>query len=86
MRGDGRTFKRGKTWWMSFYVDGREQRESTKTNDEEKARKTLRARLKEVHAHELDLDCGSARCSQVGLRDSRHREQTKSLKHQADAR
>lgn len=54
MRGDGRIFKRGKTWWMSFYVDGREQRESTKTNDEEKARKTLRAKLKEVHAHELD--------------------------------
>jgi hypothetical protein len=36
MRGDGRIFKRGKTWWMSFYVDGREQRESTKTNDERK--------------------------------------------------
>jgi integrase len=54
MRGDGRIFKRGKTWWMSFYVDGREQRESTKTNDEDKARKILRAKLKEVHAHELD--------------------------------
>src|SRR5471030_2558720 len=54
MRGDGRIFKRGATWWMSFYVDGHEQRESTKTKDEEKARKTLRAKLKEVHAHELD--------------------------------
>jgi integrase len=53
MRGDGRIFKRGETWWMSFYVDGREQRESAKTNAE-KARKTLRAKLKEVHAHELD--------------------------------
>ena len=55
MRGDGRIFKRGMTWWMSFYVDGKEQRESTKTNDEERARKYLRAKLKEVHAHELDL-------------------------------
>ena len=54
MRGDGRIFKRGKTWWISFYVDGREQRESAKTNNEEKARKTLRTKLKEVHAHELD--------------------------------
>jgi integrase len=54
MRGDGRIFKRGETWWMSFYVDGREQRESTKTSDEEKAGKILRAKLKEVHAHELD--------------------------------
>ncbi len=54
MRGDGRVFKRGEKWWISFYVDGREQRESAKTNDEEKARKYLRAKLKEVHAHELD--------------------------------
>ncbi len=54
MRGDGRIFKRGETWWMSFYVDGREQRESTKTSDEEKAGKILRAKLKEVHVHELD--------------------------------
>ena len=54
MRGDGRIYKRGETWWIGFYVDGREQRESAKTNDEEKARKTLRAKLKEVHVHELD--------------------------------
>jgi len=54
MRGDGRIFKRGEIWWMSIYVDGREQRESTKSNDEDKARKTLRSKLKEVHAHELD--------------------------------
>lgn len=54
MRGDGRIYKRGGTYWIGFYVDGREQRESAKTTDEEKARKTLRAKLKEVHAHELD--------------------------------
>lgn len=54
MRGDGRIFKRGETWWISFYVDAREQRESAKTNDEDRALKTLRAKLKEVHAHELD--------------------------------
>ena len=54
MRGDGRIFKRGETWWMSFYVDGREHRESCKTTDEAKATKTLRAKLKEIHAHELD--------------------------------
>ena len=54
MRGDGRIFKRGETWWMSFYVDGREHRESSKTSDEAKASKILRAKLKEVHVHELD--------------------------------
>jgi integrase len=54
MRGDGRLFLRGATWWMQFYVDGRQHRESTKASDPEKAEKVLRARLKEVHAHELD--------------------------------
>jgi len=54
LRGDGRLFLRGTTWWMQFYVDGRQQRESTKASDPEKAEKVLRARLKEVHAHELD--------------------------------
>src|SRR5271166_1659214 len=54
MRGDGRAFKRGETWWVAFYVDGREQRESAKTKDEAAAQKYLRRKLKEVHAHELD--------------------------------
>ena len=54
MRGDGRIFKRGETWWIALYVDGREQRESAKTSNEETAQKYLRRKLKEVHAHELD--------------------------------
>lgn len=54
MRGDGRIFKRGDRWWVAFYVDGREQRQSAKTNDEGTALKYLRNKLKEVHAHELD--------------------------------
>lgn len=54
MRGDGRIFKRGERWWVAFYVDGREQRESAKTSDEAAANKYLRNKLKEVHAHELD--------------------------------
>jgi integrase len=54
MRGDGRIFKRGERWWIAFYVDGREQRESAQTSNEEAAQKYLRKKLKEVHAHELD--------------------------------
>ena len=53
-RGDGRIFPRGSKLWCGFYVDGVEHRESTKTNDPIKAEKYLRARLKEVHAHELE--------------------------------
>jgi integrase len=54
MRGDGRVFLRGSTWWAAFYVDSRQQRESTKKTDREQAEKYLHKRLKEVHAHELD--------------------------------
>lgn len=54
MRGDGRVFKRGGIWWVAFYVDGREQRESARTDSEGTAQKYLRKKLKEVHAHELD--------------------------------
>jgi integrase len=54
MRGDGRVFLRGSTWWCAFYVDGKQQRESTKELDREQAEKYLHKRLKEVHAHELD--------------------------------
>src|ERR1700722_9481384 len=53
MRGDGSIYRRGATWWVCYYVDGKQQRESTKTSDEETARKYLRRKLKEAHAHEL---------------------------------
>jgi len=53
-RGDGSLYRRGSTWWICVYVDGKQQRESAKTGDEATARKYLKHRLKEVHAHELD--------------------------------
>jgi integrase len=53
-RGEGSVYKRGSTWWIAFHVNGRLQRESAKTEDEQKAFKTLRARLKEAHVTELD--------------------------------
>jgi len=53
LRGDGRVFMRGRTWWVQFYVDGKQQRESAKTADPETAEKYLRRRLREVHAHEF---------------------------------
>ena len=51
-RGDGRIFARGKILWCSFYVAGREQRESCHTDDPKRAEKYLRARVKDAHAHE----------------------------------
>jgi hypothetical protein len=56
MRGDGRIFLRGQTFWCSFYVRGKgEQRESCKTSDQKQAEKYLKARIKAVHQAELDL-------------------------------
>jgi integrase len=52
-RGEGSLYLRGSTWWVCFYTDGRQQRESAKTSDEGAARKYLRKRLKEAAAHEL---------------------------------
>jgi len=47
MRGQGRLFKRGDIFWMAYYLNGREYRESTKCTDEKKAEKVLSDRLDE---------------------------------------
>jgi len=53
MRGDGRIFLRGSTWWCCYYLRGEQFRESAHTSDEKEARKFLRGRLKEVHGDEV---------------------------------
>ena len=55
MRGDGRIFLRGATFWCAYYLRGKEFRESTGETDEKKALNFLRIRLKEVGADELGL-------------------------------
>jgi integrase len=51
MRGDGRIFKRGETYWIGLYVDGKQVRESAKTKDLGKAEKYLALRRKQANAH-----------------------------------
>lgn len=50
MRGEGRIFERksSSVLWCAYYVRGKEIRESTGTNDPEKAAKYLKRRLREV--------------------------------------
>jgi integrase len=48
MRGNGRIYLRGKTWWVRYYHKGSEIRESAKTSDERAARRLLKARLDDV--------------------------------------
>jgi hypothetical protein len=45
MRGDSRTFRRGRIWWIAFSRSGREYRESSRSTDEKAARKMLQKRL-----------------------------------------
>lgn len=42
MRGDGRVFRRGTVWWVSFYIKGREYRKSSYSRKKKKAKKLLK--------------------------------------------
>lgn len=43
--GSGSIYKRGKTWWLSYYVNGQQVWESAKTRDKAEARKLLQAKI-----------------------------------------
>lgn len=47
MRGDGRAYRRGQRWWISYYIDGQRCREPAGDTDEE-ARKKLKRRLRQA--------------------------------------
>ena len=48
MKGDGRPFKRGQIWWVAYYHEGREYRESSKSQDRKDAARLLRQRVGEI--------------------------------------
>ena len=48
MKGNGRVFKRGQVWWIAYYDNGKECRESSSSRDRKDAVKLLRLRLGEV--------------------------------------
>jgi len=48
MRGQGRVFKRGNRWWVSYYRRGKEFREAAGDNESE-AKRYLKKRLKEIN-------------------------------------
>ena len=50
MRGDGRVFRRGQIWWVAYYHDGREHRESSKSRERKDAVRLLRTRIGEIAA------------------------------------
>jgi len=46
--GSGSVYKRGKTWWVSYYVKGERIRESAETSDRAEARRFLQQRLGQI--------------------------------------
>ena len=48
MRGSGRVYLRGRTWWIAYFDNGRECRESSRSRDRKEAARLLRQRLGEV--------------------------------------
>ena len=50
MKGNGRVFQRGQVWWIAYYDNGRECRESSGSRERKEAVKLLRLRLGEVAA------------------------------------
>jgi integrase len=50
MRGQGRIFRRGETWWIAYSRSGQEFRESSASAREADAKRLLRQRLGEIHA------------------------------------
>ena len=48
MAGLGRVYQHGTTWWVSYYFRGKQQRESSHSNNESDAVKLLKKRLGEI--------------------------------------
>lgn len=47
-RGTGSVYKRGKTWWLKYYVDGKPVYESAETKDKAEARKKLQTKVGQI--------------------------------------
>jgi integrase len=65
--GSGSVYQRGKTWWLSYYVNGTQVKESAKTKDRAKARRILQGKLGQLAEGRLVL--GADKVTFVGLLD-----------------
>jgi hypothetical protein len=51
----GRVYLRGRVWWISYYRDGKEQRQSSGSTDQREAEKLLQLRQDGMAAERLGL-------------------------------
>jgi site-specific recombinase XerD len=70
--GSGSVYRRGKTWWMTYYVNGKQVWESTGKKDRTEARKALQAKLGQ--RAEGTLVVGAGKVTFEGLLDLVQRE------------
>jgi hypothetical protein len=52
-RGAGSVYKRGKTWWLKYYVDGKAVYESSGVTDRAEARRILQEKIGELAKRQL---------------------------------
>lgn len=67
-RGDGRVFQRGSVWWIQYYFDGQDRRESSRSTNKKVADKLLRQRLAKKDSGELQ----EAHFKQIRFADLKH--------------
>ena len=68
-RGEGRIWRRGRIWWIQYYVNGRPRRESSHSDREAVAKRSLQQRLGEVGAG-IAAPPRAARVSYEEIRDA----------------
>ena len=78
LRGEGTVYpqKGSRFLWIQYYANGKRIRESTKTDDEKKARKILRQRLVAVENGEISAGSG---CSLSSLYEALERDYSSRL-------
>ena len=67
MKGDGRVYRRGSIWWVAYYHDGQEHRESSMSRERKEAEKLRRQRVGEIAAGMVPSPQVSARATTRSL-------------------
>ena len=83
-RGKGRVFQRGVTYWIAYYVDGCERRESANTEDRDVAQDLLNRRIVEKEDDRLPAKSKERRKRVADLLDALEKDYTARQKDSAE--
>ena len=54
-KGSGSVYRRGKVWWITYYVDGEQVWQSSKSRDKNEARRLLAEKLGKAATGDLNV-------------------------------